>query len=595
MSFPAEDAEHQDADGTIRACLDLDAPRSFFLFAGAGSGKTRSLVGALEDLLEREGERLQRNRQSVAVITYTNAAAEEIRERMAFDPRIEVSTLHAFAGRLIEGFHDDIRDWLVRRTETKLTETNKKNANGRSGSNAAKTRENDIRRMEKRLTALPNVKRFAYNPSLAMETDKHGALSHADVIAMASEFIEKRAGLRAQLVTRHPIVLIDESQDTMQQLLQALLHLEADPPAPFALGLFGDTMQRIYFGGKKDLATTIPDGWARPAKEVNQRCPKRIVALINAIRAEDDGQVQIARPDALEGHVRLFLAVPSPNPTALENEARTHMAEATGDANWNTAEGVKLLALEHRIAAQRQGYLAFFDPLHDCEDTKGHVGGGTGPEMTFLRSDLLPLLEAIYRQDRFAVMAHLRPRSPYLTADRLEADQSAALRGAQKVVEDVESLYRSGACLSDLIGCISGAGLMRVPELLLSNLASTGAGVAWAEALRADPNDLAAYDRYVDSRGYFDTHQGIKGLEFPRVLAVLSDAEARGRMFKYDKFLGGDGTDDSLTMIRNLFYVICSRARESLALVLHSSDPDAAKSSVVGRGFFTDGEVIQLN
>ena len=38
------------ADIEIRACLRLDAPKSFFLFAGAGSGKTRSLVQALERL-----------------------------------------------------------------------------------------------------------------------------------------------------------------------------------------------------------------------------------------------------------------------------------------------------------------------------------------------------------------------------------------------------------------------------------------------------------------------------------------------------------------------------------------------------------------
>ena len=31
----------------IERCLDLESPRSFFLFAGAGSGKTRSLVNAL--------------------------------------------------------------------------------------------------------------------------------------------------------------------------------------------------------------------------------------------------------------------------------------------------------------------------------------------------------------------------------------------------------------------------------------------------------------------------------------------------------------------------------------------------------------------
>ena len=35
-------------DEELLACLNLQNPKSFFLFAGAGSGKTRSLVKVLE-------------------------------------------------------------------------------------------------------------------------------------------------------------------------------------------------------------------------------------------------------------------------------------------------------------------------------------------------------------------------------------------------------------------------------------------------------------------------------------------------------------------------------------------------------------------
>lgn len=40
---PDDDVFDAKADETILACLDLDKPKSFFLYAGAGSGKTRSL------------------------------------------------------------------------------------------------------------------------------------------------------------------------------------------------------------------------------------------------------------------------------------------------------------------------------------------------------------------------------------------------------------------------------------------------------------------------------------------------------------------------------------------------------------------------
>ncbi|CAM5211552.1 hypothetical protein CDEF62S_05024 [Castellaniella defragrans] len=39
-------------DKEIKGCLDPQAPRSFFLFAGAGSGKTRSLVSCARSIYE---------------------------------------------------------------------------------------------------------------------------------------------------------------------------------------------------------------------------------------------------------------------------------------------------------------------------------------------------------------------------------------------------------------------------------------------------------------------------------------------------------------------------------------------------------------
>jgi DNA helicase-2/ATP-dependent DNA helicase PcrA len=42
-------------DAEIRKCLDLATPQSFFLFAGAGSGKTRSLVSALQYVRDKFG------------------------------------------------------------------------------------------------------------------------------------------------------------------------------------------------------------------------------------------------------------------------------------------------------------------------------------------------------------------------------------------------------------------------------------------------------------------------------------------------------------------------------------------------------------
>ena len=75
------------------------------------------------------------------------------------------------------------------------------------------------------------------------------------------------------LVTKFPILLIDESQDTHQSLMEALFAVQAAHKNEFILGLFGDTMQRIYGHGKPDLGVALPGDWARPSKEMNHRSP----------------------------------------------------------------------------------------------------------------------------------------------------------------------------------------------------------------------------------------------------------------------------------------------------------------------------------
>ncbi|MGD9851737.1 MAG: AAA family ATPase [Nitrospirales bacterium] len=80
---------------TMAACLDLKKPKSFFLYAGAGTGKTRAVVEAMDIFRTRYGGKFRQSGQKVAVITYTNAACDEIRRRINFDTIFAVSTIHS--------------------------------------------------------------------------------------------------------------------------------------------------------------------------------------------------------------------------------------------------------------------------------------------------------------------------------------------------------------------------------------------------------------------------------------------------------------------------------------------------------------------
>lgn len=612
------------ADETIGQCLDLTAPRSFFLYAGAGSGKTRSLVAAIRDLCERQGRGLSLTGRKVAVITYTNAACDEIVQRLEFDPRIDVSTIHAFAWSMIRGYDADIRVWLDANLLAEIAELEEKQAKGRAG-RAAIERAQSIESKTRRRESLGEIVRFVYSPTGDNRT--RDSLNHAEVIAMTAAFLNEKPGLRRLLFTRYPILLIDESQDTARRLMDSLLNVQAAFPEEFCLGLFGDTMQRIYADGKIGLAEAIPENWARPVKVMNHRCPRRVVTLINKIRADDDAQEQKWRSDAPEGIVRLFVASEAvPNKAEVEAAAATRMVELTGDQGWKPGEGkIKTLALEHMMSARRFGFEQFFGSLYGYEAMRTGLLDGTGRGIGFFTREVLPLAKALAAGDRFAIAAAVRQTSPLLDRQRLAdagEQQHEELARAKAACDGLRALLfaENPPTLRVVLRYVAETNLFEIPEVLQSFVpevpadgaaepeddANTEAG-AWRRALDAPFPEIEKYDRYVRGVSQFDTHQGVKGREFPRVMVVISDEEARGFLFSYDKLIGtkaksktdleneAAGNDTSIARTRRLFYVTCSRTEESLAIVYYSDSPDAARATLIERGWFGEDEVETLD
>ena len=119
-SQSADDHADDEADIRVAEALSLEKPKSFMLYAGAGSGKTRSLKNALDHIREHYGESLRKRGRKVGVITYTNAARDEILRRVEFDPLFHVATIHSFAWTLIEGHTEDIKAGLQLNCQRKL-------------------------------------------------------------------------------------------------------------------------------------------------------------------------------------------------------------------------------------------------------------------------------------------------------------------------------------------------------------------------------------------------------------------------------------------------------------------------------------------
>lgn len=617
-------------DTEIFAGLDFKNPKSFFLFAGAGSGKTRSLVNILGKIKSEYGYTLRVSKQQIAVITYTNAACDELKHRIDYDVLFSVSTIHSFVWELIKNYHNDIREWIKINLTNEISELNDLQQRSRGVNKTSIDRAKKIESKSKRLNRLDEIKRFTYNPNGDNLTKD--SLNHSEVINLGAFFLSQKTLMQQILIKKFPILLIDESQDTKKELIDAFFEVQRKHSNLFSLGLFGDTMQRIYSDGKENLGQSLPDDWLKPAKKMNHRCPKRIITLINKIRFDIDKQEQLARTDKEEGIVRFFVVSnKQPDKNQIENNISQKMAEITNDSLWSGDNSdIQTLTLEHHMAARRMGFLELYEPLYKVDRLRTGLLDGTLSGIRFYSQLIIPLIKAKQRGDEFAVARIVRENSPLFDSRVFKESkaQYEIIKTANVGVKSLFSLWKdeSGPKLIDVLKNIYQSGLFIIPDSLLIIAKRTDEEQkvaqkpedsadeediegkndiidAWDLALNQSFAQIEAYNEYISGNGKFDTHQGVKGREFPRVMLIIDDEEARGFLFSYEKLFGAksmsdtdlknvkDGKETSLDRTLRLFYVACSRAKQSLAIVAYTANPEAVEKTIVQNAWFQKDEI----
>lgn len=601
--------DHVDVE--IRECFSKD-PKCFFVFAGAGSGKTRSLVNALTFLDRTMGKWLLANRKQIAIITYTNAACDEISRRLHYKPIFAVSTIHSFLWELIKSYQSDIKEWVTNSIKAEIEELEDKQSRGRGGK-AADKRAEDIKKKRERLAKIEIIKRFSYNPN--GDNVGYDSLNHNEVVKMGSEFIETETTMQEILISKYPILLIDESQDTKKELVDALFSVDKKCKGKIIIGMFGDTMQRIYLDGKENLPQCIPEDWGKPTKIMNHRSATRIVKLANTIRKTVDGQQQRARTDAKEGVVRLFVAPAGSDKDTVERQAAEIMARDTNDIGWSDDTKYKSLILEHHMAASRFGFLDLYTPLNESGVFDTSLRDGSISELSFLSKIVSPLVKAYKSSNDFEVARIVRQHSPLLDSKALAKldNQMEALEKVEDAVCSLMDLWENNntpSCI-EIFRVINKTGLFkldaRVNDLLCDPIEGESTKIgALRKALSVPFDTLERYSAYVTGNTRFATHQGVKGLEFPRVMVIMDDTEAKGFLFSYEKLFGAkpktdsdernenEGKDTSIMRTARLFYVACTRAQESLAVIAYSGNIEAVKLTAISNGWFTEDEICVL-
>lgn len=629
------DSPDTDADREIHACIAARPPQPFVVRAGAGSGKTTSLIKALDWVISEHGAGMRARKQKVACITYTDLAANEILADVNADPLVNVSTIHSFYWSIAKTFQGDIKVWLQNDIRRRISELEEEfeNYSSRVRQTTRNRNKADQERYARSLEAVASVRTFNYG--VGSDYAK-GILGHEDILQLADFLLQNRPLFRRVVALSYPFVFIDESQDTFPGVVKSFKEVEAQMQGKFCLGFFGDPMQSIFMRGAGDIQ--LEDHWRAITKPENFRCAKQILDVANAVRAQGDGMEQVrglhekvdGNLKLVEGSARMFVLPNTLNRTEALARVRAWSSATNNDEGWTTPDiAVKILVIVHRMAANRLGFGGIYSALNDktSDAMKQGMQDGTGwPVRPFL-SFVLPITAAVKAGNEFAAMSLLREFSPRLAPAALTGRRAAdVLRELHAAVSRlVAMLDEAGTTIGNIALHLSDTGLFEFDERyarvigFVRDIADTAqepeaADTVPAEGLSSDTamakffncsaQELLPYERYVSEGSPYATQHGVKGAQFERVMVVMDEEESDYRTYNYERVFASaearaadraralDGDENTWSRTLRLLYVCCTRAQRGLVLAFFVADPATTLENVVASGILPRSAVF---
>lgn len=545
---PAEEASQRALESMYKC---LDAGQSFRLEAGAGAGKTYSLIEALKYLIRNNEYEFSRRSQKIACITFTNVAKGEIASRIDRNPIVYCDTNHAFCWSLISGFQKQIRKLI---SEMPIWQ-------------------------EKIAEAGGGIDSFSIEYLLGYRSIREGSVSihHDDVIPLTVSLM-KYAKFRNMVADRYPIILVDEYQDTDRGWVDAIKELFLKDSNRPLFGFFGDHWQKIYDGGCGELKHAAI---TEIGKGANFRSVKTVVDCLNRMRPElhqfvkdvdADGYVHVFHTNGWAGDRRTGGHWGGDLPTEVGHAALELTRATLTNEGWDlSSEYTKVLMLTHRLLANEQGYASLPGVFRYNESftKKEH------PYVEFFVDQLEPACDA-FVANRFGPMFEaLGGAKPLL---RSHADKISWFSAMDKLVD----LRRSGT-VGEVLDHLQFHRKPRLPEKIEARerelkefdrssgdeLPNT---LAEIEKFRAiDYSEVIALRSYLDGHSPFETKHGVKGAQFENVLVVVGRGWNRYNFGEMLQLAGACAVpaakEEAFQRNRNLFYVACSRPKRRLALL----------------------------
>ena len=334
--------------------------------SGAGSGKTYALIECLKYIISCHREDLKSHNQKIACITYTNVAADHIKQQLGVSDVVEISTIHeriwsiicnqksAVLSLHIEKLNNEIElinnqlsskpDYEKYRELNSSLQThflqlmyeNKKKYNMAYNLNAAGFKAAMPKEVHQQYTELiSNVSKFKglvdklfkrkryieclqkiengekdykevyYDAMYNRDRLDKMRISHDTLLEYGYKLIEKYPRMRQLVIDHYPYILIDEYQDTADIVVKIMNIVDQHAKKikhDIFIAYFGDSVQNIYDTG---VGTKLNQLHPTLSNVYNRRSYSEIIDVANSVRNDEIVQKSIYS-DSGGGSVKFY-------------------------------------------------------------------------------------------------------------------------------------------------------------------------------------------------------------------------------------------------------------------------------------------------
>ncbi|MCH5315618.1 MAG: AAA family ATPase [Eubacterium sp.] len=516
----------------------LQAGKNFRVEAGAGSGKTYSLINVIDWIQKNKWAYYQKRRQNVICITYTNAAVEVISKRLKDESFIIPSTIHSFAWNAIKQYQSFLLS-IVKKNESYYPQEGK----------------------------IEDVKEVQYALGHRYIENDILYLYHDDVIALFSELLDNKK-FRTIFTSKYPLILIDEYQDSFKRIIDKFLLYFIIPNYGCQFGFFGDSWQTIY--QSQDACGLIEhENIVEIKKGVNFRSAPAIVNMLNKIRYDlpqisaiddMDGEAIVVTCNDYKGERRTDRYFKGDLPIEILR-GRINNLNDIFKKQLQECETNKTLMITHKVLATQQGYEILLDELGDKLKDK------EDPVLLFFMNTVEPIYNALLNSDMVLLFETLGVKQYPIT-------KRAQKRQWQQFMIDMTECRSKAAY--DVLKMTVQSGLVPIPneiENVLLNYANKPNELykkrTIKEFLEIPYNQFLSAINFLYPESEFSTEHGVKGEEYDNVIFSITRGWTHYQFEKYMPMIFDQIPEDQMASFirnRNLFYVCCSRPRKRLII-----------------------------